>query len=531
MKALFVNVPFVKYDNLGRVFTGPNAGSRWPWTLPGHTIYACFPFFMGYACSYLHRHGMEADLYDGVAMKRWDYELVKQDLLARPADVVIFEVATPLARAIAGIARFLKEKTGCRIVLVGPHIAVYADDLLKESYVDHCVVGEYEKPVLDIVRRGSAARRKFMYEHVENINTLDGKNWLPYRPMDYLYNYWEPTMDTPRTQLQVNTSRGCPFKCTYCQWPKVMNNGQYRAREPEMVLDEIRTVMAQTREFLNRRAIALHADQQARQLEAARQGPAAGALRKHALGLLPANLRTLPCGDDRRGIQSIMFDDDTWNLGNARITRLCKGLKEIGLPWTMMGRIDTSPLALYDLMVECGCVGMRFGVESFNQRLVDNAKKHLNTQKSYENIKYLITHFKNMEFHFTTMKNLPGETAQDWENDQVKLRELQALGASNNNRVHWQNSDCVAFPGTELWEEMVALGKGEELRNFELYDGGVHNDAKLAQAIGWLGEDYKPKFHKYSKMGDPELLPKDTRQAMEQEKKPLSLPVVNQRVD
>src|SRR5262249_25737146 len=102
-------------------------------------------------------------------------------------------------------------------------------------------------------------------------------------------------------------------------------------------------------------------------------------------------------------IESILFDDDTWNLGTARIQELCRGLKEIGLPWTMMGRIDTSSLELYDLMVESGCAGMRFGIESFNQRLLDNTKKRLDAKKSYANIRYLLTRFSNLEFHFTTM--------------------------------------------------------------------------------------------------------------------------------
>ena len=58
MRVLVANVPFVKYDAFG-IRTGPNAGSRRPWTLPGYTDYGPFPFFMGYAVSYLRKHGVE----------------------------------------------------------------------------------------------------------------------------------------------------------------------------------------------------------------------------------------------------------------------------------------------------------------------------------------------------------------------------------------------------------------------------------------------------------------------------------------
>ncbi len=113
---------------------------------------------------------------------------------------------------------------------------------------------------------------------------------------------------------------------------------------------------------------------------------------------------------------SLIPQSDTWNLGKTRIEKLCDGLKDIGVPWTMMGRIDTSTPEMYKKMVDSGCVGMRFGIESFNQELSNNVKKKLDTTKAYNNLKYIVTNFKNMEFHFTTMKNLPGEKNGSWEN-------------------------------------------------------------------------------------------------------------------
>ena len=253
-------------------------------------------------------------------------------------------------------------------------------------------------------------------------------------------------MLTPRYQLTVMTSRGCPFKCTYCQWPKVINNGQYRARKAENVVAEIKELQ----ELL---------------------GPKFG---------------------------SILFDDDTWNLGKKRIEKICAGLKDTGVPWTMMGRIDTSTPELYQTMVDSGCVGMRFGVETFNQELSNNVKKKLDTTKALKNLEFIVTKFKNMEFHLTTMRNLPGEKPGSWEKDQAILKDLAALASQNNNKVHWQISDCVPFPGTELWEELVEAGHEEALMDFSRYDGSPGNSAKLAETIESLGTNYKPKFTEYS---------------------------------
>ena len=456
MKVLFANIPFIRNVN-GVLFTGPNAGSRWPWTGQGPLgSYAPFPFWLGYAAKYVQSHGFETYFYDGVALRHNSLDISEKAILELNPDIIFYDIATPTFPIIDPIAKSIKDKINCRNVYCGPHMKSYANDCILLDHVDHCIIGEYDIPALDICEKLDSAQDIYQFEHLKNTNTLpNGENFVPFRPMEYIQNYYDPSMRTGVVQLTVSTSRGCPFKCTYCQWPNVINNGQYRARSAEMVIDEIKTM-------------------------------------KNILG---ENLR------------SIFFDDDTWNLGKSRIEKICDGLKEINVPWTMMGRIDTSKPELYDKMVDAGCVGMRFGVETFNQVLSDNVKKHMNVETAYKNLHYLVTKFSNMEFHFTTMKNLPGEVGDSWQDDQKKLIELQEIAKNNNNTVHWQISDCIPFPGTELWEELVEKGHSESLKDFTMYDGSPENNGVLAKTVGWLGEDYKPKHSEYSKDGTPTNLP------------------------
>lgn len=449
MKVLFANIPFIRWKG-GEIYTGPNAGSRWPWTNPGPGFsgYAPYPFWLAWSMTYAAAHGIDCAFYDGVAQRHWSLDFTRMAFASYRPDVVVYDVATPTVGIIDGIAKWAKESFGCRNVYTGPHMKAYAERWINEPHVDHCVIGEPDIPVLDICRRGNQAKPIYRFEHLDNIDTLpDGRNFLPWRPpADLLANYYDPSMPTEKIQLTVMTSRGCPFKCSYCQWPNVMNAGRYRARSAEAVVDELRQM-------------------------------------KTHLG-----------GEMR----SIFFDDDTWNLGKSRIEKILAGLKDLSLPWTMMGRIDTSKPELYDRMVDAGCVGMRFGVETFDQTLADNVKKSLDVQVAYENLKYLVTRYSNMEFHFTTMRNLPGEKPGSWQRDQELLQGLERLGAERNNRVHWQISDCIPFPGTELWEELVTAGHRDTLENFELYDGSPAHDGILQQTVGWLGENYRPKFHEYS---------------------------------
>lgn len=515
MRALFANIPFIKQTAEGRLCTGPNAGSRWPWTLPGLSDYACFPFFMAYAVSYVRAHGVDAGFYDGVALKHYHSDLVRDAVRHARPEILFLETSTPVFPAVEAIGRWAKQELGCRIVLVGPHMQAYADDLIGESWVDHCVIGEYESPSLEISRDPERAAPIYRFAHLDDIDRIGADNFLPFRPWDSLFDYWDPSMSTDRIQLQVNTSRGCPFKCTYCQWPKVMNNGRYRSRSPELVIDEIRQVVgdyaawrqgieagiAATRTELVAKFAAL--GDRLEQLRALGDGAATG---KPALAAWAEQFRLLNLFGDLE-IKSIFFDDDTWNLGRERMRALCAGLKRLGMPWTMMGRIDTSPVDIYDMMVDSGCVGMRFGVESFNQRLLDNSKKSLDAARSQATIAALLERFSGMEVHLTMMRNLPGQVAGDWERDHEKLLQLSEIAARRDNRLHWQVADCIAFPGTELWDEMVEMGKGELLRDFRLYDGQHSNSEKLSRLVGWLGSDYAPKRSKYSDMGNPTEMP------------------------
>jgi len=62
MKVLFANIPFVKYID-GEIYTGPNAGSRWPWLNRGASFhnYAPFPFWLGWAAKYVQSHGFDVE--------------------------------------------------------------------------------------------------------------------------------------------------------------------------------------------------------------------------------------------------------------------------------------------------------------------------------------------------------------------------------------------------------------------------------------------------------------------------------------
>lgn len=422
MEVLFTNPPFVVEVN-GVMRYGCGAGSRWPWSQVGSLChYSPFPFFMAYAVAILRQEGIDAGMYDSVVIRETNYESYYQHIKELNPQIIVIETSTPTIQTNLQVAEKLSQIIpSVEIALSGPHATVFAESLIELPYITYILKGEYE---LNSVKMWKT-RQSGIYES-EMIEDIDSCPY-PYRDPAVFNNYWDPSMVQAKPQLQIYASRGCPFSCTFCMWTAVMYQGKYRARTPEKVIEEIRYCI------------------------------------------------------NTFGSKSIFFDDDTWNIGNDRISLLCDGLKEIGLPWSMMGRTDTSPLWLFDKMIECGCEGLRFGVETFQERVQKKICKKLNVNETIKILAYLSDKYPHVRMHLMTMKNLPTESDTDRE---YNLKIAHDLGFTIDSMIRkYQCSACIPFPGTALYDELLQLGHGDIINNFALHDGALDGDNILSQLV------------------------------------------------
>lgn len=389
---------------------GVRAGSRWPWSMPIPHGGPHFPFFMAYAAGQLKANNFEVDLYDGVAGREYDYQRYLERLKSKAPDIVVVEASTPTWDIDAYFAK--KISTFAEVALAGPHINQETLPEIQRALpeVKYFLTGEYINSALEMAK----TRRPGVYG--ENILTDLDAATFPFRDYEYANTYFDPSMPTPWPQLQIYSSKGCPFKCTFCMWPQVMYKKKVALRQPESIAREIHE------------AVALH------------------------------------------GYKSIFFDDDTFNMGNDRISRLCDELKKIGLPWTMMGRLDCSTDAMYDKMVDSGCVGMRFGVETFNLEVLANIKKGIERKDFRGALERLSTKYPKLMLHITMMKDMPGQTEAMHEED---MKIIAGMGFTTHDmRRSYQLSHCAPFPGTELYEQMKAKSDVTILQDYRKYDGG-----------------------------------------------------------
>lgn len=412
-------VRLLRFLSIGKgIRYGVRAGSRWPWTTDYPIGALHYPFIMGYSAAYLQSNGFEVDIIDAVADEEYSYEKFFEKIKGEKADIVVIECSTPTIDIDLWVAKKISRFT--QVCLAGTHLITNADKIMDtHPYITYLLKGEYIKSSLEMVR----TLRSGIYES-EVVDDLDSIPF-PYRDFPAATKYYDPTMPTRRPQLQIYASKGCPFKCTFCLWPQTMYQGKVAYRKPERVAEEIR----------------------------------------HCV--------------DKYSYRSIFFDDDTFNIGNERISKLCDELHDIDLPWTMMGRLDCSPPWLYDKMVDSGCIGMRFGIETFDIQVLKNIKKGLESEKLVETLNHITNKHPHLMIHVTMMKELPGQTEDIHQKD---LRILKDLGYSTDNIYRsYQLASCAPFPGTEMYRQLIEEMGEDKLKNHKLYDGGQDTIMKEIQ--------------------------------------------------
>ena len=235
-----------KYDDAGRVL------SFWKGILPSNTLTVLNALVLGWND---HR---PADLKTLTETVLWD-ELVHGPVGPEFLDRVRGETAAPGSQALIfvcgaqtneyfrarDIAVWLS-RAGLSVAIGGFHISGHkpSRDYLETQGVT-TVVGEAEGLIALILEDAARGRLEAHYSHTSGIRAKTGKDpiWvpdivaapLPVLDPDYLGRFMNRTMTT------VDTSRGCPFTCSYCSVKNVMGRTM-RSRDPKRLIDWVRRV-------------------------------------------------------------------------------------------------------------------------------------------------------------------------------------------------------------------------------------------------------------------------------------------------
>jgi radical SAM superfamily enzyme YgiQ (UPF0313 family) len=201
----------------------------------------------------------------------------------------------------------------------------------------------------------------------------------------------------------MQTSRGCPYTCTYCDIPTV-SESKWRSRSPEHVLGEMQQLHDQ-------------------------------------------------------GYRSIYLTDDHFLIRRKRIEEICNGIiaRKFAFKWGCEGRVDSAAIDQFALMSQARCNFLAFGIESGTQKVLDRLQKR-QTLAQIENAVRLAKRHKIERAHGFFLIGSPDETEADiLESFRFAARlELDTFGF---NRL------CV-YRGTPLWQEYIDRGIIDDKRDW-----------------------------------------------------------------
>lgn len=422
---------------------GIRAGCRVPNSIrTGQHTFIPFPFTLAYAMAKLEADGVPTLIIDGVGE-----DLDQQEYFSRVAafkpDLIVNEMATQSHKLDIEIAAKLKDLTGVKIAVCGPHPTAIPAEILAHKFIDFVLLGEYEQTLSDLAKtlndglplsevKGLAYRLPSGQLSIgakrDLIADLDS---LPFPHRETLPLDRYSVGGFPAPVLYMYASRGCPYLCTFCVWPQWFRSGSYRVRSPQSVVDEIE-----------------HAQK--------RWGP----------------------------FRSIYFDDDTFNIGKPRMKEMADEFKKrsLQIPWGCNARPDLFDEEMMQCLAEVGLFTIRIGVESADPEVLKRTKKNLDLSSVAKCID--LAHRFRVKVHVTFTIGLSGETWDSVERTACFAKSLAADSIAF--------TVTTPFPGTSYYDEVVRDGylKTRQWEQFNVMSNSVVRTATMSSEEILKAEKY-----------------------------------------
>lgn len=300
---------------------------------PGRLLYGEQPLGILYLSSALKHAGHETKIW---VPHLYDYfkrkltfsrsSLIKEIEQFNP-NLIGFSIDSTTFFFALEIAKIVKEHTRVPIIFGGPHTTVDPENTLKYPLVDMICVGEGEEALVELVSR---MEEDSDITDIANIwcKSNDQIFINPIRPLRQdLDSLPLPDRDAfpikvySKQGLNVITSRGCPYHCSYCiedYWHHLYSEkgDRVRFRDIKNVISELKVVIKNYTPRL------------------------------------------------------IIFSDETFTLNRNRCIEFCHYYeKEIGIPFLCQTRANTVNYETLDALKRAGCISVGIGIEAGNDHI------------------------------------------------------------------------------------------------------------------------------------------------------------------
>ena len=284
--------------------------------------------------------------------------------------VIGITTTTPTINASYRLAQILKLKyPKSIIVLGGSHASFVPDEALSNSFVDCVAMGEGEDTLLELLKgvpfseilglafkSNDSEGEKFIRNKTRGrIRELDE---LPMPAYDLInIEAYRPIIGNFKRlpAMMLVSSRGCPWSCSFCR--RTVGK-MWTYRSSESLYNEFKYL------------------------------------------------------SETYGVKDIAIMDDVFTVSKGRVMEFCQLLieKPIDVQWQCFARIDIVDEEMLNTMHKAGCWGIMYGVENFDQTILNSLHKGIEAQHVFKVMEW--TKSANLESRVCMIVGNEGDTEE-----------------------------------------------------------------------------------------------------------------------
>lgn len=231
---------------------------------------------------------------------------------------------------IKRIVDFIKGLSSVPIVAGGSGFSLFPEDVLRYLQLELGIIGEGEVAFSMLISAPNDGEGItdipnlcYIKDGGFRLNTLQ-YNHIKFRPDRSLLN--NSAYIELGGMANIQSKRGCPFKCAYCTYPKIEGN-KLRLRDPGDVMEEMKEMQS------------------------------------------------------KLGIDYVFFVDDIFNFPEEHAVSLCEKMirNDLKIEWACFATPWRMTPELAMLMKRAGCKGVEFGSDAGSEKTLNGLAKHFTT--------------------------------------------------------------------------------------------------------------------------------------------------------
>ncbi|MEW6675143.1 MAG: radical SAM protein [Nitrospirota bacterium] len=304
-----------------------------------------------YLAAVLRREGYAVSVIEASSLGLSLRELLDEMIAINPEYVGISATTLSIFNASALAGEIKKINSNIKIIIGGPHLTAIPEETmgLFKSF-DFGVIGEGEETIMELINSLEYGGKTpdilgiVFREGNSIIKTaprifLDDLDKLPFPAWDILKDFPDKYRPPPfrfkkLPAVYIVTTRGCPYKCIFCD--RSVFGNKCRGHSAEYILELI--------EYLYKRF----------------------------------------------GIREILIEDDTFVTFKSRLIEICEGIinRGIRISWSCLARADAVTPEILSLMKKAGCWSIGYGIETSDPEVMRFVGKNLDLDRVEQAVRW-----------------------------------------------------------------------------------------------------------------------------------------------